>query len=118
MTQVNVFTFLITVPANTTEDTLILGGDSVGILTGILKKIHVAIPNGVAFVAGVRINFNNKHKIPSGIKGGLDYISGNANPDMVLLAELPLNEVKPEFYGLNNSATNDHSFIVTLEVEQ
>lgn len=117
MTQRNTYTFSITVPKNTTIETLILGGQNVGVLHGKLISLNIDIPNGVAFTAGIRIDFQKSFSIPSQVKGGERYISGNNNL-LKLEPGIDIYEKIPEFYGINNDAVNDHTFFVTMEIEQ
>lgn len=111
----NQFVAVLNIPKNTTIEKIILSGDA---LSGILKKLIINIPQGWQFSAGIKIKWGNKIQMPSPQwKSGDDYYTGENIP-LTFEPNIDVSELVPIFWGINNDALNDHTCVVTLELEQ
>lgn len=111
----NQFVVVLTIPKNTTIESKILTGDA---LSGVLKKMIINIPPGWQFSAGVKIKWGNQIQMPSPQwKSGDDYYTGENIP-LTFEPNIDVSELAPVFYGINNDTVNDHTCVITLELEQ
>lgn len=119
MKQNTTYVYKIAIPANTTteSDSPIINGAAI---TGRLVKMHVDIPEGVQFSAGFRVEFITglgAIRYPQPITGASDYFTGE-NTKLDLKPNIELKEATPKIYGVNNSSSQAHTMIMTIEVEQ
>ena len=108
------YVFLVTLIKNT-PDTL---KKTSNVLNGKVTKILIDIPSGWAYNAGIRFKFGRSGTLP--IESGGDteqYFTGD-DTDINLNPNLKVKQSKLEIFGLNNDAVNDHTCIITIEVEE
>ncbi len=88
------------------------------VITGKITKILIDIPSGWAYNAGIRFKFGSSGSLP--IESGdatEEYFTGD-DTDIDLNPNLPIKQSRLEIFGINNDAVNDHTCIVTVEVEE
>ncbi len=107
------YVFSVTMVKNTL-DTKIIRGSA---LSGILRKLKIDIPQGWQFSAGVRFEFGRSKTLPTtNVDNTEKYYTGD-DTDLDLSPDLVLLEDVIEIFGINNDVSNDHSCIVTMEIE-
>ncbi len=86
--------------------------------SGIIRKILIDIPIGVAYTAGIRFEFSGakESRLPVKETNSEDYYIGD-DDHIPLDPDLEIKEGKIKIFGANSSTTNDHKIVVTIEVE-
>lgn len=89
------------------------------IFSGIIRKILIDIPIGVAYTAGIRFEFEGAQasKLPVPETDAEDYYIGD-DDHIPLDPDLEINEGTIKIFGANSSTVNDHKIVVTIEVER
>lgn len=105
--------YIVTILKNTTKLTRIIDGV---VISGTLTFLHIDIPAGWNYNAGVQIRIG-LHSFPEEGTDANATFSGN-DTELPLRPNTELSEDKIEIYGLNNDVVNDHSCVITIEVEQ
>lgn len=106
--------YVVTITKNTTDLTNVI--KSTEVLSGILTLLHIDIPEGWNYNAGIQIKIG-RHVFP---EEGLDAnqtFTGN-DTELPLRPRVELNEEKLSVDGFNNDVLNDHTCVITIEVEQ
>lgn len=109
----NSYVFVVTVLKNTTTETRFKISNA---LTGKITKLIIDIPNGWNYTTGVRITVGKKKSLPATSNDTENYFTGN-DTDLFLNPDMDLKEEKLEIFGVNFDGINDHTCVVTVEVE-
>lgn len=105
--------YIITIPKNTTDLKRIIEGT---VLSGKITFMHIDIPDGWDYNAGIQIKFG-RHIFPDEGSDANDTYTGNDN-EFPLRPNIELNEDKLEIFGRNLDTLLDHTCTVLLEIEQ
>lgn len=105
--------YIVTVTKNTTKLTRFIEGV---VLSGKLTFLHIDIPTGWNYNAGIQIRIG-KFTFPEEGTDANETFSGN-DTELPLRPNTDLNEDKLEIWGINKDVDNDHSCVITMEVEQ
>lgn len=107
------YVFLVTIPVSTVDTSQ----KKTRAITGTIKKILIDIPLGWNYAAGIRFEFGERRKLPSSQGDVEKYFTGE-DTDIPLEPNFKLKEDRIEIFGINNDVTNEHSCVVTVEVEK
>lgn len=105
--------YVVTITKNTTDLTRIIEGR---VLSGLLTFLHIDIPDGWDYNAGIQLRFG-QHTFPEEGSDANSTFTGN-DAELPLHPNLQLYEQKIEIHGFNNDALLDHTCVVTIEIEQ
>lgn len=113
--MVNVtYPFLLTITKNKIQEYKVK--DSKQAITGKILKIHLNVPAGNAYNAGIRIEFGDQQYFPNVTEGTIRYLTGDKT-DVSFSPNFKVKEARIIFYGVNNDVLLDHSILIFIEVD-